>query len=310
MQLFGAALELHYFKTRGAIRFNEEEVALSPLMKLWGARTESACDSGSACYLTVKEVRKIAGEFSEGQTGTGAYKEALESLLNSVDSLAADLASLRHAAQSASMARKSGSSGIVQTAAMISAYSRVGADIESIYQEGVCLSPYISKRNAEDGCATNPTYQQWLTVTTGLGRAYVDMSQRNYTAALSETVGLLGCAASLPSSNKEKEWSAQVNACNGVFGKNGAGMPVLQTLGLAAELASAKSPSDAKSTLERWDTTLGRYDMKSDGSAFSVGAFFGAQYGRETLKTSALSRAGKFYGLYIPVGVGYSHPSI
>ncbi len=311
MELIRTVLELKEGQKSGSVisdAGNLDTIVVAVLGQWRDVMTADCSQEDLHCSEAAEAVADLVSKALQDSAKTSAYRRKAATFLASIDALQADWRTLSGAMATTDNNRQNSTSGSVDTGQLTDAVAKFALDLEITYKTAICLSPYKLGRDGMQDCSasstTDPEFSAWDAVTTGMIATYADIVQRHYQDAVTQVFTLIGCA-STNTSHTATDIGAQ---CTTVLGRAGTATGYLRTLGLAADIASSKTSADAKSILEQWDTTLGRYDIKEKGAVWSVGALFGVQYGQEALTATDVSKSGQFYGLYVPVGVEFSHP--
>jgi hypothetical protein len=302
MEVLRASLELDASITSGEIAGDPTsmEKNAAALLKRWAVGIAGDCSNASLnCQTVLDVVKKWTDDVVNNAAANQAFLANAALIVRQIQSVSSDWSNVGSAMQSAADNLHPSTMG---SSTLPLAVGQFAQDVENAFETGICLSQIdVQTKTAIDCTQQGSNYENWIYVTKGIWTAYADVMQRQYTPALAQVSQLLTCGSS--------EESAGVK-CKSVLGDGPAMHGALRTLGMAAQLAGAKSSADAKSIFEQWATTLGRYDMKGKSDWLpSVGSSFGVQYGHEALASTGVATAGQFYGMYVPIGFQWSFTS-
>lgn len=179
-----------------------------------------------------------------------------------------------------------------QLAGALAAFSEA---LDSVYQTAACQLLNQGRPASGAACVPQGQVAAILKLAGKLPVAYSDFTQHQYAAGLLTVAPLVACAS-------------DSGDCGGAAA-SGTPSGTMYTLGLASELAESKTSDDFEKTLQQWSSAFGGWELKTKGTLFTVNSAFGGQVGYESLKAPGYSSSGTAYGLYVPVGIGFSAPT-
>jgi hypothetical protein len=136
--------------------------------------------------------------------------------------------------------------------------------------------------------------------------AYRDFQDGDYVDGVSQLVQSL---SEVKCSDRDAVAARPTNPCGFLLTNTASGFPI-EIIGTIAQLASAKDGASFATAAQNASGGPDAWRQKDSQSLFWLGSFVGGQGGREHLKAPGYSESRTDYGLFVPLGFGYSWPNV
>jgi hypothetical protein len=136
--------------------------------------------------------------------------------------------------------------------------------------------------------------------------AYRDFQQGDYVDGVSQLTKSLS-AVKCP--GQDKIPARATNPCGFLLTDSASGLPI-ELLGAIAQLASTKDASSFSAAAQSISGGPDAWKRKNSETVVWLGSFVGAQGGREHLNAPGYSSSRTDYGLFVPLGFGFSWPKV